>query len=211
MCLTSCSPLTFHFLQERQRRKKKRKKKNERAGGGGGGGGGEGEPDGGWRERGRREERKNGGPASSSSFSLHISSLSFPFSPSGSRRGNLRASPLPRRAFSRFTSVATGAAVFWGFFVSSREVSEDESKRVKVAFPTRTGVAFVATLNEKDVGRCFGGLSSQEGEKRNISQEEETSLGRSRKYSLCNFFSLWACVEGVKGLPLLKWEVLGQS
>lgn len=42
-----------------------------------------------------------GGPASSSSFSLHISSLSpFTFSPSGSPRGNLMASPVPRRASS---------------------------------------------------------------------------------------------------------------
>lgn len=82
--------------------KKTEKKKKE-------GGGGEARQREG--ERGRREERKNGGPASSSSFSLHISSLSlFTFSPSVSRRGNLMASPLPRRASSWSTLLATGAA-----------------------------------------------------------------------------------------------------
>lgn len=103
MCLTSFSPLTFHFLPKRQRRKKK----SVCEGGGGLGG----EPDGGKGERGRREERKNGGPVSSSSFSLHISSLSlFTFSPSVSGRGNLMASLLPRRASSWSTSLTTGAA-----------------------------------------------------------------------------------------------------
>lgn len=67
-----------------------------------------GEPDRGSGERKKRGERKNRGPASSSSFSLHISSLSHSFSPSVSQRENLVASPLPRRTSSQSTLPATG-------------------------------------------------------------------------------------------------------
>ena len=132
MCLTSCSPLTFHFLQERQRRKKK--KSNER-GGAGGGGVARQRVEG---ERKKRGEEKWGAGELLLLLSPYLLSLSFPFSPSGSRRGNLRASPLPRRTFSRFTSLATGAAVFF-LFKAQRRYSEDESKRVKVSNTDRRG------------------------------------------------------------------------
>lgn len=154
MCLTSCSPLTFHFLLASQKRETGKGGVNQTEG----------------VERERREEKGKIGGRRAPPLSLSISplSLSHSFSPSVSRRENLVASPLPRRTSSQSTLPATGdpplsfSFLFFSFFALG--AFEPQSAKVSLSSVT-------AALNErtgkfsKDLGKKKHHLTQKDAKK----------------------------------------------
>lgn len=154
MCLTSCSPLTFHFLPASQKRET--------------GKGGVSQTEG--VERERREEKGKIGGRRAPPLSLSISplSLSHSFSPSVSQRENLVASPLPRQTSSQSTLPATGDPPLSFSFLSFFALGAFEPRSAKVSLSS-----VAAALNErtgkfsKDLGKKKHHLTQKDAKKWN--------------------------------------------